>query len=103
VLRSVDARGHGEVAADATDGAEARRALRERVGDEVLELANLVAAVRLAALVVALDPELARAGVGAEPAEPVHARREAPEGDPGDLPFERRVRLKERRRHGAAV
>ena len=48
-------------------------ALRERVGDEVLQLAQLVAAVCEAAVaVVALGPERSSAQVRGQPLEPVH-------------------------------
>ena len=60
----------------AADRDERVAALRERVGDEVLELAGLVAAVGQAAVaVVALGPELRAAEVRGQPLEPVDRRR----------------------------
>jgi len=63
--------------AEATDGDEPRLLPGERVTEEELELAHLVAAIERARFVVALDPQLDVPGRRA--VEPVNPRREAPE------------------------
>ena len=64
------------VGLDAADRDERVAALGERVGDEVLELARLVAAVGEAAVaVVALGPDRGAAEVARQPVEAVDGRR----------------------------
>ena len=68
-------RGHlpGVVGLHAADADERVRALPERVGDQVLQLAGLVAAVgQPAVAVLALGPDAGTAEVIAEPVQRVH-------------------------------
>ena len=63
----------GVVGLDAADGDERVGALGERVGDDVLQLAGLVAAVgQPGVAVLPLGPDLGAAEVGGQPVEPVH-------------------------------
>jgi hypothetical protein len=67
----------------AADRDERVAALRERVGDEVLELTGLVAAEGEAGgNVVPLRPDLRAAKVLAQPLEPVDGRRTEQEREP---------------------
>lgn len=52
-------RGKHVMAADGAHGHEPRGAARERLGQQKLELADLVAAIHIVRLVVALDPQVA--------------------------------------------
>ena len=81
----------GVVGLHAADGDERVAALGERVGDEVLQLAGLVAAVRdTGVAVLALGPEGGAAEVRGQPLQRVHGRG----------PEEERVALERGKGHG---
>jgi hypothetical protein len=60
---------------------DGRRPLAERLGEEVFELARLVAASGKAGAVVALDPYARAAEIFAEPVERLERRRQVRHGD----------------------
>ena len=76
----------GVVGLDAADRHERVAALGERVGDEVLELADLVAAEREAAVaVLALGPHRGAAQVLRQAVEPLDRRRTEQQRGPGEV------------------
>src|SRR5690606_23161163 len=83
VSAAVERGGECVVRADGANGDEALDAAALRVGEDELELADLVAAVRLRAEVVPLDPEL-RALRGRAEVERLDGRGELADRQPRD-------------------
>src|SRR6478609_1276171 len=97
-LLAVDGGGQDVVRADGAERHQPPRAARLRFAEQELELADLVAAVHRAALVVVLDPQLHRRGH--EAIEPRHRRGKAAERQPRHPPRQRREGTEQGRRGG---
>jgi hypothetical protein len=101
VRARVDGGGEAMVRARAAEGQDGAPAARERVGEDPLQLARLVAAVRRGVRAVVLEPQPARRSRRAqrrlESAHPSHRRRRA-EPETRQRALERREAAVERRR-----